>query len=163
MASCNGGSAVHNYLLPLVMTAWKGSSLTFYSHRASTIPGSLKLSNSSYCLRHCLFLLFYSLTAHNSKTCAIKCQGNFTATAKVSLLFTPFTVTRFAMQRLQVSQNCIFMQFWLRGIWSVNSNAVLTILYSFMTLYWRDTSMCVYCKPCEGFAYVSNKSEHPNG
>ena len=28
-----------------------------------------------------------------------------------------------------------------------------------MTLYWRDTSMWVYCKPCGDFAYVSNKSE----
>jgi len=43
----------------------------------------------------------------------------------ILLLFTPFTATRFAMQRLQVK---------LRGIWSVNSNYILTVLSIFFCL-----------------------------
>ena len=46
--------------------------------------------------------------------CALIFQLSFSQSRRFTnklLLFTPFTVTRFAMQHLQVSQNCIFMQF----------------------------------------------------
>ena len=50
---------------------------------------------------------------------------------------------------------------WLRNLTWMPFNRKFTA--HIMTLYWRDTSMWVYCKPCGGCAYVSNKSEHPNG